>query len=87
MNNNKTTMDFLQMQHAQHCGLLDDKMGNDFYLWLSELDEIAWVTIMSQYAESIIHDMKEKVSRIKVERLPGDLGETVIKNIIDKIYE
>jgi len=80
-------MEFLQMQHARHCGLLDDEMGDDFDLWLSKLDEIAWVTIMSQYKESIIHDLKEKVSKIKVEGLPGDLGETVIKNIIDKIYE
>jgi len=67
MNNNKTTMDFLQMQHARHCGLLDDEMGDDFDLWLSELDDIEWVTIMSQYKESIIHDMKEKVSKIKFE--------------------
>ena len=80
-------MDFLQMQHARHCGLLDDEMGDDFDLWISKLDEIAWVTIMSQYKESIIRDLKEKVSKIKVEGLPGNLGETVIKNIIDKIYE
>jgi len=87
MNNNKQALDFLQMQHARECGLLDDEMGDDFDLWISKLDEIAWVTIMSQYKESIIRDLKEKVSKIKVEGLPGDLGETVIKNIIDKIYE
>lgn len=53
MKNNNEALEFLRMEHALHYEGLDDDMPDDFDEWLSELDEIAWVTIMSRFAESI----------------------------------
>lgn len=60
MKNNNEALEFLRMEHAMHYEGLDDEMPDDFDEWLAELDEIAWVTIMSRFAEKVREETLKK---------------------------
>lgn len=64
---NKDIIKFLQEEHALHYGGLDDDMPDDFNEWLSELDEIAWVSIMVRHASKLQHELKGEIENMKIE--------------------